>query len=111
MLINVNWGHDAVLSTQQAKQFGILDKMKLVIPYQIPFLAREVGPELTQGVYAATDFWWTLEDKFPLAKMFVESVREEIRLQAPSGARTTPTCRWPSGPRPSRTRARSIRPT
>ena len=43
VLINVNWGHDAVLSTQQAKQFGILDKMKLVIPYQIPFLAREVG--------------------------------------------------------------------
>src|SRR5581483_11121087 len=69
-LINVNWGHDAVLSTQQAKQFGILPKMTLVIPYQIPFLAKEVGPEITEGVYAATDFWWTLEDKFPLAKMF-----------------------------------------
>src|SRR6478752_8840440 len=24
VLINVNWGHDAVLSTQQAKQFGVL---------------------------------------------------------------------------------------
>ena len=23
-LLNVNWGHDAVLSTQQAKQFGLL---------------------------------------------------------------------------------------
>ena len=43
VLINVNWGHDAVLSTQQAKQFGILDKMKLVVPYQMPFLARETG--------------------------------------------------------------------
>jgi branched-chain amino acid transport system substrate-binding protein len=31
-LINVNWGHDAVLSIQQAKQFGVLDKMKLVCP-------------------------------------------------------------------------------
>src|SRR5665213_4296049 len=38
-LLNVNWGHDAVLSTQQAKQFGIFDKMKLVIPYQTPFLS------------------------------------------------------------------------
>jgi ABC-type branched-subunit amino acid transport system substrate-binding protein len=28
VLLNVNWGHDAVLSTQQAKQFGIFDKMK-----------------------------------------------------------------------------------
>src|SRR6185437_13580244 len=38
-LINVNWGRDAVLSCQQAKQFGIIPKMKLVIPYQTPFLA------------------------------------------------------------------------
>jgi ABC-type branched-subunit amino acid transport system substrate-binding protein len=72
-LLNINWGHDAVLSTQQAKQFGVFDKMKLVVPYQTPFLAKEVGPEITQGVLASTDFWWTLEDKFPLAKMFVES--------------------------------------
>src|SRR4051794_2196848 len=68
ILINVNWGHDAVLSCQQAQKFGILDKMKLAIPYQIPFLAPEVGGNLTAGVYAATDFWWTLEDKYPLAK-------------------------------------------
>jgi branched-chain amino acid transport system substrate-binding protein len=72
-LLNINWGHDAVLSIQQAKQFGVFDKMKLVVPYQVPFLAKEVGPEILQGVYAATDFWWTLQDKFPLAKMFVES--------------------------------------
>jgi ABC-type branched-subunit amino acid transport system substrate-binding protein len=71
VLINVNWGHDAVLSTQQADQFGIFAKMKLVVPYQIPFLAKEVGPKLTAGVYAATDFWWTLQDKYPLAKTFV----------------------------------------
>src|ERR1700691_562289 len=48
VLINVNWGHDAVLSTQQAKQFGVLNKMKLVIPYQVPFLAKELGPEITE---------------------------------------------------------------
>ncbi|MGH6751322.1 MAG: substrate-binding protein [Bradyrhizobium sp.] len=69
LLVYVNWGHDAVLSIQQAKQFGVLDKMKLVVPYQVPFLARETGG-LMQGVYAATDYWWTVEDRFPLAKMF-----------------------------------------
>src|SRR6476659_5023028 len=72
-LINVNWGRDAVLSIQQAKQFGLLPKMTLVVPYQIPFLAKETGPDLTAGVLAATDFWWTLEDKYPLAKVFVEA--------------------------------------
>src|SRR5262249_23261105 len=71
-LLNINWGHDAVLSTQQAKQFGVLDKMKLIVPYQTPFLAKELGADITGGVFAATDFWWTLEDKYPLAKMFVE---------------------------------------
>jgi branched-chain amino acid transport system substrate-binding protein len=85
-LINVNWGHDAVLSTQQAKQFGLLPKMKLVIPYQIPFLAREVGPEITEGVYAATDFWWTLEDKYPLAKMFVEEFEKKFGYKPEWGA-------------------------
>jgi ABC-type branched-subunit amino acid transport system substrate-binding protein len=44
-LVNVNWGRDAVLSIQQAKQFGILPKMTLVVPYQIPFLAKETGPD------------------------------------------------------------------
>jgi len=73
VLINVNWGRDAVLSIQQAKKFGILDKMKLVVPYQIPFLAPETGGGLLAGVYAATDYWWTLEDKYPLAKMFNEA--------------------------------------
>ena len=40
---------------------------------------------MMEGVYAATDFWWTLEDKYPLAKMFVDGVREEVRLQARMG--------------------------
>ena len=90
-LINVNWGHDAVLSIQQAKQFGVLDKMKLVVPYQVPFLARETGG-LMQGVYAATDYWWTIEDKYPLAKHVRRRVREEVRLQAGVGRRTPATC-------------------
>jgi branched-chain amino acid transport system substrate-binding protein len=86
VLVNVNWGRDAVLSIQQAKQFGLLPKMNLVIPYQIPFLAKEVGPEIMQGVYAATDFWWTLEDKYPLAKMFVEAFDKKYGYRPEWGA-------------------------
>jgi len=86
VLINVNWGRDAVLSIQQAKQFGIFDKMKLAVPYQIPFLAPEVGGNLLAGVYAATDFWWTLEDKYPLAKMFVEAFEKKYGYKPEWGA-------------------------
>ena len=85
-LINVNWGHDGILATQQAKQFGLLPKMKLVIPYQVPFLAREVGPEITEGVFAATDFWWTLQDKYPLAKMFVDEFNKKFGYKPEWGA-------------------------
>ncbi|MGB3273363.1 MAG: ABC transporter substrate-binding protein, partial [Xanthobacteraceae bacterium] len=85
VLINVNWGHDCVLSTQQAKQFGVLDKMKLVVPYQVPFLARETGG-LMEDVYAATDYWWTLEDKFPLAKMFNDSFEKKYGYKPEWGA-------------------------
>jgi branched-chain amino acid transport system substrate-binding protein len=86
VLLNVNWGHDAVLSTQQAQQFGILAKQKLVIPYQTPFLAKEVGANVMEGVYAATDFWWTLEDKYPLAKLFVEAFKKKYNYRPEWGA-------------------------
>ena len=85
-LINVNWGRDAVLSSQQAKQFGLLPKMTLVLPYQIPFFAREAGVDISEGVFAATDFWWTLEDKYPLAKMFVESFQKKYGYRPEWGA-------------------------
>jgi ABC-type branched-subunit amino acid transport system substrate-binding protein len=85
-IINVNWGRDAVLSVQQAKQFGLTPKMKMVIPYQIPFLAKEAGPELMEGVYAATDYWWTLEDKYPLAKMFNEAFEKKYNYKPEWGA-------------------------
>ena len=86
VLINVNWGHDAVLSIQQAKQFGIFDKMKLVVPYQIPFLAREVGGGLLADVYCATDYWWTMEDKYPLAKMFNDAFSKKYGYKPEWGA-------------------------
>ncbi len=86
VIVNVNWGRDAVLSIQQAKQFGLTPKMTMVVPYQIPFLAKEVGAALTEGVYAATDFWWTLEDKYPLAKMFVEAFNKKYGYRPEWGA-------------------------
>jgi branched-chain amino acid transport system substrate-binding protein len=86
VVVNINFGRDAVLSTKQAKQFGILDKMTLVVPYNTPFLAKEVGADTMQGVFAATDYWWTLEDKFPLAKMFNDAFRAKYNYYPEWGA-------------------------
>ncbi|MES1264281.1 MAG: ABC transporter substrate-binding protein, partial [Variovorax sp.] len=45
-LVVIDYGLDAVNSIKQAKQFGILDKMKLVIPYMAPFLGEELGADI-----------------------------------------------------------------
>jgi branched-chain amino acid transport system substrate-binding protein len=86
VFVNINFGNDAVQSIKQAQQFGILQKQTLVVPYNTPFLAKEVGADVMQGVYAATDFWWTLEDKFPLAKMFVEEFEKKYAYKPEWGA-------------------------
>jgi ABC-type branched-subunit amino acid transport system substrate-binding protein len=86
VFININFGNDAVQSIKQAKQFGVLAKMALVVPYNTPFLAKDVGAEVMQGVLAATDFWWTLEDKYPLAKMFVAEFETKYGYKPEWGA-------------------------
>ena len=94
-IINVNWGRDAVLSVQQAKQFGLTPKMKMVIPYQIPFLAKEVGPELTEGVFAATDFWWTLERERPHQRKCCRRLPNKYNYSAGMGRREAGTLSSP----------------
>ena len=39
-----------------------------------------------QGVFAATDFWWTLEDRFPIAKGFVEAFDKKYGYKPEWGA-------------------------
>ncbi len=78
VFININWGNDAVQSIKQANGFGILNKMPLVVAYSVPFLAREVGPDLTAGVFTATDWWWTLGDTYPLSKMFTDAFQKKF---------------------------------
>ncbi|MEJ2360421.1 MAG: ABC transporter substrate-binding protein [Gammaproteobacteria bacterium] len=76
VLVNICFGRDAVISTKQAKQFGLLDKMTLVMPYMAPFFADEVGADLLQGVYGTTEFWWTLANQNKMAKEFVDDFQK-----------------------------------
>ncbi len=86
VFININFGNDAVQSIKQAQQFGILQKQTLAVPYVTPFLARDVGSDLMQGVYAGSDFWWTLEDRFPIAKGFVAAFDKKYNYKPEWGA-------------------------
>jgi ABC-type branched-subunit amino acid transport system substrate-binding protein len=86
VFINVAFGADAVASTKQAKQFGVLDKMKMVVPNISSFQAKALGAELMQGVYGTQDFWWTLAETNEMAKIFVDSFEAKYHYKP----------RWPA---------------
>ncbi|MDT7951787.1 MAG: substrate-binding protein [Acetobacteraceae bacterium] len=85
-LVNICFGADAVNSTKQAAQFGALKQMKLVMPYAAPFFANEVGPDIMEGVYGTTEFWWTLEDHNDKAKQFVTEFNKAYNYKPEWGA-------------------------
>jgi len=72
VFVNIAFGADAVASTKQADQFGVLKRMKLVVPNLSSFQDKELGAEIMQGVYGSCDFWWGMQDRNPLAKSFVD---------------------------------------
>jgi len=81
VFVNVAFGADAVASCKQAKQFGILDKMKMVVPNISAFQGKELGPEIMAGVYGTMDFWWTLSETNAMAKVFVDTFRAKFNYR------------------------------
>lgn len=89
VFVNICFGADAVNSIKQAKNFGILDKMTMVIPYYTPFLAQEVGPEIMQNIYCVTDFAWQQQEQNDLAKSFVTQFEKKFGYKPEWGAETS----------------------
>jgi ABC-type branched-subunit amino acid transport system substrate-binding protein len=81
VFVNVAFGNDSVASTKQAKQFGVLDKMKMIVPNLSSFQGKEVGSEIMQGVYGTLDFWWTLAETNPIAKIFVDTFEAKYKYK------------------------------
>lgn len=73
LFVNIMFGGDSVASTKQAEQFGVLKKMRLSVPNFSSFQAKESGHGLMAGVYGSMGFWWGLQDRYPIAKDFVQA--------------------------------------
>lgn len=78
ILINLDYGADAVNSAKQAHQFGVLKNMKMCVPYLPAYMLEEVGPEIMEGVYGTMEFWWTYADNNETAKNFVDAYEEKF---------------------------------
>ena len=86
VFVNVAFGEDAVASTKQAEQFGIMSKMKYVVPNISQFQAKELGASIMGGTYGTQAWWWTEEDTYPLAKFFVEDFEKKNHYKPRWGA-------------------------
>jgi len=78
VVFNETAGADQITSTKQAVQFGIMKKMKYVLPIFSGFAGKEMGPELLDAVYGTEPWWWTMEDTYPLAKYFVADFEKKF---------------------------------
>lgn len=70
--INIEFGNDGVASTKQAVQFGILKKMKMVVPNVSTYFPDGVGADIMAGVYGTQEWYFSLADKYPLSKIFLD---------------------------------------
>ena len=86
VFVNVAFGADATASTKQAQQFGILSKMKYVVPNISQFQAKQLGAAIFGGTYGTQAWWWTEEDTYPLAKFFVEDFEKKNHYKPDWGA-------------------------
>ena len=86
VFVNVAFGADATASTKQAEQFGILSKMKYVVPNISQFQAKQLGAAIMGGTYGTQTWWWAEEDTYPLAKFFVEDFQKKNNYQPDWGA-------------------------
>jgi branched-chain amino acid transport system substrate-binding protein len=86
VFLNVTFGADVVASTKQAEQFGILGRMKYVVPNISQFQDRELGAAIMGGTYGTQAWWWTEEDTYPLAKFFVEDFEKKYHYKPRWGA-------------------------
>ncbi len=86
VFVNVAFGADATASTKQAEQFGILSKMKYVVPNISQFQAKQLGAEIMGGTYGTQAWWWAEENTYPLAKFFVEDFQKKNNYEPEWGA-------------------------
>jgi branched-chain amino acid transport system substrate-binding protein len=78
VMFNETVGADETTSTKQAVQFGIMKKMKFVIPLVSPFIWKSMGPEVLGGMYGTIPWYWGMQEKFPLAKYFNEDFHKKF---------------------------------
>ncbi len=77
VLVLANFGKDQLNSVKQATNFGLKNQMKILCPVFLGTVRREGGPEVFDGVYGGSTFYWELAERIPSARRFVEAFQKK----------------------------------
>lgn len=77
VLVLANFGKDQLNSVKQAASFGLKAQMKVLCPVFLGTMRREGGPDVFDGVYGGTTFYWEIGETIPTAKKFVEAFQKK----------------------------------
>jgi branched-chain amino acid transport system substrate-binding protein len=79
-----NFGGDLVNSVKQARDFGLMDQMKVIVPTLLYTSRVAGGAEDFEGVVGCTPYYWQLEDTVESAKRFNDMFKAEYDGRYPS---------------------------
>lgn len=79
-----NFGRDQANSIQQAVNFGVKERMQIVVPVILHNQRIAVGADVFEGVIGGANYWWGLEETVPSAKTFNDAFRDMYDGAAPT---------------------------
>jgi branched-chain amino acid transport system substrate-binding protein len=79
-----NFGGDLVNSIKQARDFGVMDQMKVIVPTLLYTSRVAGGAEDFEGVVGCTPYYWQLEETVESAKRFNDMFKAEYDGRYPS---------------------------
>jgi branched-chain amino acid transport system substrate-binding protein len=76
-LVLAVFGADLVAAVKQFSELGLTQKIKLALPKTAMPIMKECGAAYDENIYGAVTWYWTLDEKYPNAKKFVDKYVEK----------------------------------
>ncbi len=79
-MFTVTPGADNIAFLKQFTNFGMKKQMVVVQPLHWLPTMKEGGPEIYDGIHAATNFYWELAESIPQVKRYVEAHQKRFNM-------------------------------
>lgn len=96
VLVLAHFGSDMARAVRIATEYGLKNKMQIVVPIMELSMCEGAGPEAMEGILGTSDWNWRIPFKYnhPRGKIFVEKFRKRYGRAPCWGAATAYTALW-----------------